>query len=696
MSLYALTIFLSAFLLFLVQPMLGKTILPWFGGSPGVWTACMLFFQALLVVGYVYAHGLVRLPARSQAIVHTALLAGAILLLPITPSEVWKPTSEANPVARILFVLALSVGGPYLMLSSTGPLVQAWFARAQPGRSPYRLYALSNVGSLLALLAYPLAVELWLRLPVQTGSWSVAFAVFALLCGACAWRATRAEWLEGAEPAVKPAFALVADDGPAPTLRSIVIWLGLSGLASMMLLASTNQICQDVASVPFLWVLPLGLYLLTFILCFNYENRDLGTWSAASAVLAVGIATWVLEQGPSMYLSVQVVVYALTLFVCCMACHGELVKRRPSPSHLTLFYLVLSVGGLLGGIFVSLLAPAIFDDFWEYPLGLVLCFALGVSVVVRETLEEDRAPRRLAIGAAIVIGLTSLMVWELDRGVASPRRAAIVTVRDFYGVFRVTDELRGQPPQLLRTVWSGLIRHGVQFQHSPKRRLALGYHGEGSGVGLAIAEHPKQRDGRPMRLGVVGLGAGALAAYAESGDSIRFYEISPSIVRIADQNFSYLGDARGRGAQVTVALGDARIELERELEQQRPGRFDVLAVDAFSGDAVPMHLLTREAAEIYWQHLAPGGVMAINISNLHLELDPVVRALVEQADASAIRVTNEADESAGQLAARWWLLSKDPASLSSARLRAASDRDVSGGSVLLWTDDFSSLLGVLR
>lgn len=696
MSLYALTIFLSAFLLFLVQPMLGKTILPWFGGSPAVWTACMLFFQALLVVGYVYAHGLVRLPARTQAIVHTVLLAGAILLLPITPSEVWKPTSEVSPVAHILFVLALSVGGPYLILSATGPLVQAWFARAHPGRSPYRLYALSNVGSLLALLAYPLVVELWLRLPVQTGSWSVAFAVFALLCATCAWQVTRAKSQESVDLAVDPAIRLAADDEPAPTLRSIVTWLGLSGLASMLLLASTNQICQDVASVPFLWVLPLGLYLLTFILCFNYENRDLGTWSAATAPLAVGIAIWVLEQGPAMFLWVQVVVYALTLFVCCMACHGELVKRRPSPRHLTLFYLVVSVGGVLGGIFVSLVAPAIFNDFWEYPLGLVLCFALGVSVVVRETLDEDRAPRRLAIGAAIVIGLTSLMVWELDRGVASPRRAAIVTVRDFYGVFRVTDELRGQPPQLLRTVWSGSVRHGIQIQDSPKRRLAAGYYGACSGVGLAITEHPKQGDGRPMRFGVVGLGAGALAAYAESGDAIRFYEISPSIVRIADQNFSYLGDARRRGAQVTTVLGDARIELERELEQRRPGRFDVLTVDAFSGDAIPMHLLTREAAEIYWQHLAPGGVLAIHVSSLHLELDPVVRALVEQADASAIRISNRADESFGRLAARWWLLSKDPASLSSARLRAAADPDVLDGPVLPWTDDFSSLLGVLR
>jgi hypothetical protein len=692
LSLYALTIFLSAFLLFLVQPMLGKTILPWFGGSPAVWTACMLFFQALLVVGYVYAHGLVRLPGRTQVVLHIALLAGAVALLPITPSEALKPVDEADPVGRILMVLALSVGGPYLMLSATGPLVQAWFARAHPGRSPYRLYALSNVGSLLALLAYPLLVEPWLRLSVQTGSWSIAFVVFAALCAGCGWVALRAheaglQAADGVGPVVR---------GPAPTARSIAIWLGLSGLASMMLLAATNQICQDVASVPFLWVLPLGLYLLTFILCFNYEGRDLGTWSAGCAVLAVGIATWVLEQGPILHLGIQVGVHATTLFVCCMACHGELVKRRPSPDHLTLFYLVISLGGVLGGIFVSLVAPAIFDDFWEYPLGLVLCFALGVSVVVREVLDEDRGAKRLAIGAAVVLGLTGLMAWELDRGVAAPRRAAFLTERDFYGVFRVTDELKGDPPVRMRTVWSGLIRHGIQIQERGRRRIAMGYHGPSSGVGLAIREHPKQKEGKPMRLGVVGLGAGALAAYADRGDEVRLYEISPSVVRIAEEDFTYLSDAERRGADVETVLGDARIELERELAQGRPGRFDVLAIDAFSGDAVPMHLLTREAAEIYWQHLAPGGVLAINVSNLHLDLDPVVRALAREAGATSVRITNEAHESSGQLAARWWLLTHDPASLASPRLRAAADTGVPDTPVLLWTDDFSSLFGVLR
>ena len=694
MPLYALTIFLSAFLLFLVQPMLGKAILPWFGGSPAVWTACMLFFQTLLLVGYAYANGLVRLAPRRQAWIHSVLLVAALLLLPITPSEVWKPSGEGSPVARILGVLAVSVGGPYLMLSSTTPLLQAWFGRIYLRRSPYRLYALSNAGSLLALLAYPVIVERWLHLPLQTGSWSVMFGVFALLCGACAWRAAFPPETELASPGELQ--AATAADGKPTTARDVAIWLVLSGLASMMLLAATNQICQDVASVPFLWVLPLGLYLLTFILCFSYAGRDLGTWFAAVTVLVVVVAAWALEVGPALHLGEQVVVHSLTLFVCCMACHGELVKCRPGLRHLTMFYLVLSVGGVLGGVFVTLIAPAVFDDFWEYRLGLVLCFALGAAVVAREALGGDRSRRRVAVAATVVLILTGILVWEFDRHSASARLSAFVTERDFYGVFRVTDILNEQPPLHLRSIWSGLVRHGIQIRDPVMRRWALGYHGAQSGVGLAVSHHPRERAGQPLRIGVVGLGAGTLAAYAEAGDAVRFYEISPSVVRIADENFTYLEDARARGARVTTVLGDARIQLERELERDEPGRFDVLAIDAFSGDAVPIHLLTREAGEVYWQHLAPGGVIAFNISNIHLDLDPVIRALIHEADAHALRISTDDNEPRGQFAARWWLLSRDPDALAAADLRRAADAGAVEGPRIAWTDDFSSLFGVLR
>lgn len=689
MLLYAISIFLSAFLLFLVQPMLARFILPWFGGSPAVWTTCMLFFQTALLLGYGYAHGLVRLRPQRQALVHLALLAAAVALLPVTPDAAWRPDPSANPSARILLLLAACVGGPYLALSATGPLLQAWFARRWPHRSPYRLYALSNLGSLLALLAYPVVVETTLRLRVQTVTWSVAFALFAGLCGLAAWRTREAPLLEAATPPTAGA----APQGP-PRAADVAAWLLLAALASMLLLAATNQMCQDVASVPFLWVLPLGLYLLSFILCFGYEERDFGTWFGALTVLAVPAATVVLEQGPAVHLDLQIGVHAATLFVACMACHGALVRLRPGPRWLTAFYLVLSLGGVLGGAFVALVAPLVFDEFWEYPLALALCFAVGAWAVARELWPGD-SPRRLAAATLGVLALTGLLVAELDRAFGRAHRRALLTQRDFYGVFRVADSSPDDPLQHKRWVWSGLIAHGLQFQAPQRRRWAAGYHGRRSGVGLAILNHPRRAQGEPLRLGVVGLGAGALAAYAEPGDSVRFYEISPSMVAIAEDWFSFLGDARQRGAQVTTVLGDARIQLESELAAGAPGRFDLLAVDAFSGDAVPMHLLTREAFGLYRSHLAPGGILAVNVSNIHLDLDPVVRGLAAEFGMSALRVSTDEIPALGQLPARWWLLADDPLALAAPALQRAADADASGPS-LLWTDDFGSLFGVLR
>jgi hypothetical protein len=683
--LYAFTIFLSAFLLFLVQPMLAKFILPWFGGSPAVWSTCMLFFQAVLLIGYAYAHGLVRLAPRRQALVHLVLLAAALALLPVTPAETWKEGAVASPTARILALLAVSVGGPYLALAATGPLLQAWFARSWPGRSPYRLYALSNGGSLLALLAYPVAVETTLRLHVQTASWSAAFGLFAAVCALVAWRARLSAPLE------ESADGAAASDRP-PGARQLAAWVLLPGLASMLLLASTNQMCQDVASVPFLWVLPLGLYLTSFILCFGYEDRDFGTWFSGLCILAIPLTVAVLRQGPALHLGIQIGVHATTLFCACMACHGLLVRLRPGPRWLTAFYLALSLGGVLGGAVVALLAPRVFDDFWEYPLALVLCFAIGAWVVAREMWPAPGARGRVATLLGVVV-LSGLLVFELDRGLGRAHRKSLLTVRDFYGVFRVADATTDDPAQQKRWVWSGLVAHGLQFQAEERRRWASGYHGRRSGVGLAALHHAK-REGT-LRVGVVGLGAGALAAYTEPGDVLRFYEISPSMTGIAEDWFSFLADARERGVEVSTLLGDARIQLEAELAEGRPGRFDLLAIDAFTGDAVPMHLLTREAFEVYRAHLAAGGIIAVNVSNIHIDFDPLIRGIAEEFGMAALRVSTDENAARGQLPARWWLLADQPAALAPPALRRAADARA-GGETILWTDDFSSLFGVLR
>jgi len=671
MILYAATIFLSAFLLFQVQPLIAKVILPWFGGSAAVWTICMLFFQVLLLAGYVYSHAYVRLRIPARRHIHIALLAVAAATLPLAASTAWKPEGGEDPTWRILGLLATSVGPPYFVLSTTGPLVQAWYARSHEGAAPYRLFALSNLGSMLALLSYPLAVEPLLTLGTQATVWSAGFVLFALACAMLAWRSKGAEaqHLAGAESG-KPGLGLQA------------LWAGLACCASVLLLAFTGHMTLNIAAIPFLWVLPLALYLLSFVLCFEASGwyRRWLFLPLLGAGLA-GVCVTLSRSNPSIWTLIPL--YSATLFAACMVCHGELARSKPHPQHLTGFYLMLALGGAAGGVLVGLVAPNVFEDLYELPLGM-----LALSLLVIAALLRDRASLlhgRWGIPAGIMLlALTVALAVALFRTYSESSADTRVTSRNFYGVLNVRDS--GEGPDAMRALSHGTIIHGKQFLEPERRDWPTTYYGLRSGIGLALLD---ARGHGALRVGVVGLGAGTLAAYGRTGDTFRFYDINSDVVELARSEFTFLKDSR---AKVEVALGDARLSLEREL----PENFDVLALDAFSSDAIPVHLLTVEAFKTYLRHLKPGGVLAVHISNRYLDLVPVVQQAARHLSLELRQVENDDDDDAGVYRSDWMLVSASPAAFEGKELKEAADRIDAVPSVRLWTDDYSDLYRILK
>ncbi|MBT8484968.1 MAG: fused MFS/spermidine synthase [Phycisphaerales bacterium] len=681
---YAVAIFLSAFLVFQVQPLIGRFILPWFGGGPAVWTACLLFFQVLLLGGYTYAHLLRRQPVRRQVVVHVALLTLSLLLLPITPNEAWKPDSPLHATTNILGLLLVTVGAPYTLLAAASPLLQSWFATAHPGRSPYRLFAVSNAGSLLGLLTYPFVVEPWLRLREQTGHWSIAYVVAAVAVGACGLAATR----RVGAPTEGPRASV-----SSPRLATRLTWITLSACGSALLMASTNQMGQEVAVVPFLWVVPLALYLLSFIICFDHDRWYVRRLWAPLLVVALAAAVVMLHRqlgNDRPRIVYQVLVFSAALFVGCMCCHGELARRKPPVRWLTSFYLLVALGGALGGFFVSVVAPLVFAGYWEYHLAL-----LATAVIMAACWRPWRSERVLwrGLGRVTVAGGCAALVLSLGLHVYGAQRGASVTKRSFYGVLRVYVRNRDTPNEI-KSLWHGQICHGEQFTRPDRVRWPVTYYAAGSGIGLVTAQHPARGGpggGDGLHVGVIGLGTGTIAALAEPGDTVRFYEINPQVVELAQSEFSFLRDS---SADSEIIIGDARLSLQRTLDDGiRP--FDLLVVDAFSSDAIPVHLLTREAYELYWQHLASDGVLALHISNLHLDLRPVVRGLVAGGDRRAVMVTNEENIDAAVMSADWVLITSNERMLRV--LDPVADPAFEEETwVVEWTDDFSNLLGVLQ
>ena len=679
---YAVTIFLSAFLLFQVQPIIAKIILPWFGGSSAVWSTCMLFFQSALLLGYLYAHWLHRrLAGRRQAVVHILVLAGSLAVLPILPNPAWRVVASGNPSLRILALLAVTVGLPYFLLASTSPLLQAWYALTHRSGMPYRLFALSNLASMLALLTYPVLVEPNLPSRTQALIWSGAYAGFVVLCGITAWLSSASRSAAGPANVDVPHEA-----GPAPGRAAQILWVALAACASVLLLAVTTYLTQDVAAIPFLWILPLSAYLLTFILCFDsprfYQRWVFLPLSAA----ALAFMAWrITPQRPKMLVLPQTALLALALFVCCMVCHGELVRIRPHARHLTTFYVSVSLGGALGGLFVGLLAPSIFSGYYEFPIGLAAFTALAAAPLWRDSQRLKQTSRRIARGAlAAAVAGYLIVLGTILHNMVIPYR---VVARNFYGQLRVKDISESpSDPYAYRSLIHGVINHGVQMQREPYRHQPVSYFCPQSGIGRAMAALADP--GR--RIGILGLGCGTLAAYGRSGDTIRIYEINPLVLRIARGEFSYLRDTKAR---VEVAMGDGRLVLESEPSQQ----FDLLVMDAFSGDSVPVHLITREAFRTYFRHLKPGGIVAVNISNAYLNLEPIMERAAAAFGKVALVYDFDPDDDDNLCYACSWALIMDPATLAAHRNLQQDARRLSPKpSFRIWTDDYSNMFGILR
>jgi hypothetical protein len=745
--LYGMAILVGAFLLFQVQLIIGKYALPWFGGGPAVWTACILVFQVLLLGGYGYAHLLsMRLTLRTQARVHLLLLGISVALLaglaffwpsPITPGGGWKPTGGSQPVWQIVRLLLAGVGTPFFFLATTSPLLQQWFARTQ-GRSPYRLYALSNIGSLLGLLTYPFLLEPNVSLHRQAWLWSSCYVLYVLICAACALRARR-----GSESA--PVAAQITAEGPRPGLGLHLLWMSLAACACMMFLATTNMLCQEIAVIPFLWVLPLSLYLLTFIACF-----DSSRWYCRALFhpLYFVALLLVLVTGNTRILP-QIGSYSLALLVVAMICHGELVRLKPSARYLTSFYLMIAAGGAIGGAFVALVAPLIFPAFWEFQLAgwgcgvllvvalfldrnswfyrgrswLPLAMALGtaaaveVAVILLPSLEAFLPPKNYLLG---VLGAATLLaLWPAVKRSSELLRSRCVQVyalavlalvggacamqarsqvhdsvarfRSFFGIFRISESEDGW--MLLH----GQTIHGWQLHDPDLQALPTTYYAMDTGIGILLRHlmRPSTDPGSGLRMGVVGLGTGTLAAYGHRQDYFRFYEIDPAIKKISygpGATFTFLNKTVAR---VDVVLGDARVSLEREADAGDFQKFDVLVLDAFSSDSVPVHLLTKEATQLYLRHLrGPKSVIAFHITNRILDLGPVMRGLSRELHLNlAIVRTYDGTVS---YACRWAFLSQDPSALYFPEMEQAIEPVLSDERVVSWTDDYSDLFSLVK
>jgi protein-L-isoaspartate O-methyltransferase len=658
--------FLGAFLLFQVQPIWSKVILPWFGGGPAVWTVCMIFFQTVLFAGYAWAHWTERkLRGPARIAVHSCLLLLALFLLPRAPEEGWRPPMSSSPTLSILLLLSNKVGVPFFIVSMTGPMVQSWFSRLYPDRSPYRLYALSNLGSLAALLTYPFAVEPIWGLTDQISVWTYGFCAYI---GLSFWGPVWTRRVEAPPPD--------PDEGPAPTGRTKIPWILLPAFASAMLVSTTEQLGHDIAVVPFLWVLPLAAYLATFILAFDHPRWFQPAPTAAVTVVLIFGAALFHAYRPEFPMRVPagIGLGLAALFGICMLCHGALAAMKPAPRHLTSYYLCIAFGGALGSLFVGVAAPVMFSSLVEWGAGMAAAYIAAWIVLAWICRGGLRA--HLNVGAALfvvaVLGLTVILYC-----VASSRKRLDVS-RNFFGVTAVEEGTK------FRDLMNGRILHGRQFLAEAERRKPTTYYVEGSGIGRAMAR-VGSREG--LRVGVVGLGAGCMAAHLHHpSQTIRFYEINPDVKRMAETWFTFLKDCP---AKVEVVLGDARISLE----QEPPQRYDVLAVDAFTGDSIPTHLLTLEALQLFVSHLAPDGVLVIHVSNRSVDLAPVVRGTAKRVGLRPIEILFDPPPEADASSSSWVICTRSEAV---ERELAAYGRGTAGAREIVWTDNFSTLVTILK
>jgi hypothetical protein len=672
---YGVTIFLGAFLLFLVEPMEAKQLLPVLGGSSAVWLTCLVFFQLTLLLGYLYAHWLARSPSNGwQQRVYIALLGIAVVLLAGRPVLHTALGAGSNaPVTTIFVALSVTIGLPFLLLASTGPLLQIWLLRSEGGGVPYRLFALSNAGSLLALIAYPTLVEPHLTLRLQRSLWTVGFVVYAVLCTLLARRTRLAR-----EGVIVPEH----NDAPPAPVKTKWLWFLLPMGAAMQLSAVTGHLTVNIAAIPLLWMLPLTVYLLSFIVAFEapaFYRRGIVVRFLVVMLASLGYA--ISKTDVTLPIGVGIAFFLGECFLAGLFCHAEAYALRPRrASETTLFYLLIAGGGAVGTFFIGILSPLIFSANYD----LAICFFVTAGLAVAVTWRDGWAQRLLWSTCSVLLLAFAILLH------AAYAREAILEVRNFYGSLRVKQSASEQG-DTMRMLLNGTIQHGTQLfspslDTSSLSRRPTTYYAEDSGVGLALR---LCCEGRPSNIGVIGLGTGTLAAYGRPGDRLRFYEINPLVRPIAQNLFTYLRDS---GARITYVDGDARTSLTSEA----PQRFDVLAVDAFSGDAIPLHLLTTEALSLYKKHLAPDGILAFHVSNKYLNLAPEIALLADSANMQVRLVESSPDEPRGVYRATWVLLTASPTFFAQAAVARAAEAVPGIHGLRPWTDDYSSLLPILQ
>jgi hypothetical protein len=687
---FGATMALAGFLLFQVQPLLAKYLLPWFGGSASTWLVCLLFFQLALLVGYAHAYAItLPIPVSRQVQVQLAILAASLLLLPITPADSWKPQDVSNPTWRIVALLAMCVGLPYVALAATTPLLSRWLATIEPSLDPARFFAASNLGSFAGLLSYPFAFERLLSSQQQTRWWSWAYVLYAALFAACGLITMRRVASE--EKAAKPGLGAEVGTGD-PSWA----WIALSALGSALLLATTNAITQWSAVVPFLWIVPLGLYLLTFVIAFGQQRIYRRPLFAVAFLLLAGTTFFPAPPDATAEFLLQLALQAATLFAGCMICHSELVKLQPAPARLPKFYLAVAAGGALGGAFVTLVAPLGFSDYFEHPLVLCVIAAVAVLLVLRDA--KSNRVRRLAPVAASLAALYFL--GGLGVGIRRelvPERVLVERVRNFYGVVKVLREVDEDTKQSSLVMQQAGVDQGAQYQ-SPQRRMepACGFD-RASALGLAVAHNARRRAGgpsAPLRIGVVGLGAGMIAAHGRPGDTMRYYELNPGVLDLVDRHFTFVKDGK---AKTDVLLGDGRLVLERQLQAGDVQGFDILVLNAFRGASPPLHLMTKEAFDIYLAHLAADGILAVNFEFEMFEMAPLHRGMGKRFGMD-VRWFDPKGGDGCEGAISWALYTKDKAFFEAPPVKAAIStwRDGSRRPDLVWTDSDSNLMSIIN
>lgn len=671
--------------------MIARFILPWFGGTAAVWTTCMMFFQTLLLLGYLYAHLMRRFASpRVTWLLHLGLLLIASGTVSVIPPDSLRPTGDGNLTLEIIRVLGFTIGLSFFVLSSTGPLIQAWQACSHQGQSPYRLYALSNLGSILALVTYPFLVERYLPMDSQALFWTIGFCCFSIICCWSGWQTVHLQVWPGADVA-----KLVEEDGKSlelsrPSLILTLVWFILAGTASIMLLATTNLLCQEVASIPFLWILPLSLYLLSFIICFDrpaiYRRLIFMPLVVVGSVIAIGLVHLGLFTG----LAFQIIALSTVCFSASMVCHGELERSKPSPDYLTSFYLVVAFGGAAGGVFVCILAPQIFSGFLEFHVGLIvsLLVVLCVLILPTGTRAETNSPsiKLLKYGSAMSVFVVlavvlSSAVYFLD---PSYQEGLVFRGRNEYGLVSVVEK------DGYRQFINGRVEHGGQKVGTGKEMEHISYYVPESGVGVAF-EASRDISDESLNVAVLGLGAGAMTTWLEPGDQIVFFEINPMVVDIAENHFSFLKNSAGDSR---VKLGDGRLQLQKEMDSGDSEPYDLIFIDAFSSDSIPIHLLTTECFELYLNRLKPGGVLVAHITNRFIDLRPVILDQSRRNGLTPILVDYQSPD--GRLKTRWVLMTKNKDFTNSQKVQSFERDWAEGISPVHWNDDYSSVAALLN